>query len=263
MAAPHRQPARGGEATIALMKLLDLTLPTPEENLALDEALLLSAEEGQGPEVLRIWESPQPLVVVGRASRIEQEVDVQACQTAGVPVLRRHSGGSTIVAGPGCLMYAVVLSYERRPQLQMIDHAHRFVLDTIAGELQLLHPDIERAGTSDLTIGGQKKFSGNALRCCRGHLLYHGTLLYDFPLAMVGELLRQPPRQPEYRDARTHGEFITNLPQSREEIRQALMAAWASKAEMDDLATLTQWPQALTNQLAQERYASRAWNWQR
>ena len=34
------------------MKLLDYTLPSPAENLALDEALLLSAEDGTGGEVL-------------------------------------------------------------------------------------------------------------------------------------------------------------------------------------------------------------------
>ena len=40
------------------MKLLDYTLPSAAENLALDEALLIAAEEGTGGEVLRLWESP-------------------------------------------------------------------------------------------------------------------------------------------------------------------------------------------------------------
>src|SRR5947208_2305701 len=46
------------------MHLLDLTLPTAAENLALDEALLLAAEGG-GPEVLRLWENPSYAVVLG------------------------------------------------------------------------------------------------------------------------------------------------------------------------------------------------------
>ena len=42
------------------MKLLDLTLETPAENLALDEALLEEAEQSTKPtEVLRLWESPR------------------------------------------------------------------------------------------------------------------------------------------------------------------------------------------------------------
>ena len=49
------------------MKYLDITLPTVATNLALDEALLEDAEAGVPvPEVLRVWESPELAVVIGR-----------------------------------------------------------------------------------------------------------------------------------------------------------------------------------------------------
>ena len=59
MAGPKGEPAGIG--------LLDLTLRTPEENLALDEALLAAAEASAGRETLRFWESPVPFVVLGVA----------------------------------------------------------------------------------------------------------------------------------------------------------------------------------------------------
>ena len=115
------------------MKLLDLTLDSPAENLALDEALLELAEAGQSDDdVLRLWESPQTAVVIGRSSRIRDEVDVTACAKDSIPVLRRCSGGTSVVIGPGCLMYAVVLSYERHPDLRMVDMAHGYVLGKVA-----------------------------------------------------------------------------------------------------------------------------------
>ena len=53
------------------MRYLDLTLPTPAENLALDEALLEAAEQSGDPgETLRVWEPDEPMVVVGRSSRV-------------------------------------------------------------------------------------------------------------------------------------------------------------------------------------------------
>src|SRR5436190_21072670 len=114
------------------MRLLDLTLPTPQENLALDEALLDTAEESAEPvEILRFWESPQPIVVLGRSSKAADEVHQGACRAEGIPVLRRCSGGAAIVAGPGCLMYGVVLSYELHPELRALDLAHRFVLSLL------------------------------------------------------------------------------------------------------------------------------------
>ena len=182
---------------------------------ALDEALLDEAEAaGQGHEVLRLWEPEQTLVVVGRSSQVAQEVDLAACRRDGVAVLRRASGGAAIVSGGGCLMYAVVLSHQSHPELRSIDAAHRHVLGNLAGRLGRFAAGIARRGVSDLAIG-ERKFSGNSLRIKRTHLLYHGTLLYDFPLEAIGRYLIEPPRQPEYRHRRPHASFVTNLPAAR------------------------------------------------
>jgi len=235
------------------MRYLDLTLPTPEENLALDEALLEAAESaGQPAECLRFWEPRQTMVVVGRSSKIDEEVHRDACRRRGIPILRRPSGGAAIVTGPGCLMYALVLSYALRPALRMIDEAHRFVLDRIAAALRPLAPGVDHCGTSDLAVDDWK-FSGNSVRCRRDHLLYHGTLLYDFNLELIETCLAMPPREPEYRQGRTHGAFVANLPLPAAAIRQALAAAW--NAEASDA-----WPRALTSRLAQEKYAQPDWN---
>ena len=62
------------------MELLDLTLPTPAENLALEEALLDHAESApQSAEVLRFWESPQTIVILGRGSKFGVEVNHDHC----------------------------------------------------------------------------------------------------------------------------------------------------------------------------------------
>jgi lipoate---protein ligase len=239
------------------VKLLDLTLPTPEENLALDEALLEAAEEGGlQDEVLRLWEPAQPLVVIGRSSRAAEEVNLETCRGLGVSVLRRCSGGAAIASGARCLMYAVVLRYQGREHLRMLDEAHRFVLGIVGGAIGGLTGAVEQAGTSDLAIAG-RKFSGNSLRCKRGHLLYHGTLLYNFDLSLVSRLLRMPPRQPEYREGRSHADFVMNLPLSASELRQALTTGFGADQQ------LREWPRDLTNRLVAERYSQHSWNFDR
>ncbi len=236
------------------MRYLDLTLPLPAENLALDEALLDQAEQSAEPqEILRVWEPGQVMVVVGRSSRLEEEVDLAACRAAAVPVLRRASGGAAIVTGPGCLMYGLILSCQRQPALRAVDLAHQFVLQRMVAALERRVPHVRCQGISDLALE-QRKFSGNSMRCKREHLLYHGTLLYDFPLDLVGRFLRQPPRQPEYRAGRDHGAFLTNLPLDATTLRQALAAAWQADRPYAD------WPQAETARLALQRYSQADWN---
>lgn len=238
------------------MKLLDLTLSTPAENLALDDALLETAEQAESAaEVLRLWEAPQPAVVVGRSSQVAVEVDQEACRRLTIPVLRRASGGAAVVVGPGCLMYALLLNCQQRPQLRLVTEAHRTVLGALVQALQPLIPGMRCLGTSDLAVG-ERKFSGNSLRCKRTHLLYHGTLLYDFPLELIARCLRQPPRQPEYRQGRPHEAFVANVAVAGADLRRAL----ASSFQADE--PLADWPQAATRRLAAERYSRAEWNLQ-
>jgi lipoate-protein ligase A len=235
------------------LTLLDLTLPTPAENLALDEALLDEAEAAGGPQVLRLWEPERTLVVVGRGSHVAQEVDLAACRRDGVAVLRRGSGGAAIVGGRGCLMYGLVLSQALHPELRSIDAAHRLVLETLARGLGQFSAGIARRGVSDLAIG-ERKFSGNSLRVKRTHLLYHGTLLYDFPLSAIGRYLIEPPRQPEYRLRRPHAAFVTNLPATRAALVRAVIEAWGAPVERKT------WPERRVAELVAEKYAQDAWN---
>ncbi len=236
------------------MKLLDLTLASPEENLALDEALLEDAEAGQTDhDILRLWETNQTAVIIGRSSRIEQEVDTIYCAAHAIPVLRRCSGGAAVVIGPGCLMYSVILSYQRYPQLRMVDEAHQYVLGKVANAVRYFLPSARLQGISDLTLD-DRKFSGNSLRCKRQHLLYHGTLLCSFPLELISRCLQTPPRQPDYRGRRSHAEFVANLGLSPAELRTALAEQWEAVEPLDT------WPRSLTRRLASQRYASADWN---
>lgn len=237
------------------MRFLDLTLTSVAENLALDEALLEEAEQGHpAGETLRLWESPDVAVVAGRSTRIQEEIDLEHCAALRIPVVRRCSGGASVLIGPGCFQYSLVLSYAARPELRLIEAAHEFVLGNTARALQqVCAATIDRQGISDLAHE-KRKVSGNSLRCKRTHLLYHGTLLYRFPLALVGQCLRTPPRQPEYRAGRDHAAFLANLPVDGAHLRTALRAMWGADSAADD------WPAALTQQLLRERYSQDSWN---
>jgi lipoate---protein ligase len=208
-------------------------------------------------------------------------VHQDACRELGIPVFRRISGGAAIVTGPGCLMYSLVLSYQNYPALVVVKQAHAFVLETLAKALSTLLPStfgrgtqrvpggegVRFCGTSDLAIKGtgiasgtqfqtlgEYKFSGNSMRSRKHHLLYHGTILYNFPLELISQCLKLPPRMPDYRNSRDHGAFIANLPVPADAIRKALISAWNAVEPLGD------WPRELTSRLAAEKYANPQWN---
>ena len=232
------------------MRFLDLTLPTPAENLALDEALLLRAEAGEGGEVLRVWEQLRPAVVLGSGCRLAEDVDEAVCRADGVPVLRRSSGGGTVLLGSGCLLYTLVLDAAAAPELGGIRSSYAVILGRLAAALPV--PGAEPAGISDLAAGG-RKFSGNAQQRKRRFLLHHGTLLYAFDLSRVGRYLRPPPRQPEYRAGRDHAAFLSNLDMPPDDIKRRLRAAFV--AATDDTA----WPQERVRALVADKYSLEEW----
>ena len=212
------------------MTLLDLTLPTPAENLALDEALLDAAEAGERREVLRFWESPTPFVVVGYANKIASEVNVTECEARGIPIFRRCSGGGTVVQGPGCLNYAVILRITETAPTRNISSANEFIMERVLNAISSIthHPstiNLSVCGHTDLALGSLK-FSGNAQRRRKHFLLFHGTLLLNFDLPLISELLNMPSLQPDYRASRAHEQFITNLDLPADQVKCALAAEW-------------------------------------
>jgi len=239
------------------MLLITDSLPTPAENLAWEEAWLDMAEAGQWhEEVLRLWQPTSPFVVIGRGSRIAQEVNLAATSEANIPVYRRISGGAAIVAGSGCLMYAVLLSYSRRPHFRLLDQAHSGVMDTIVKAISEFQPAVAWKGTCDVVVDN-RKVSGNSLRCRRDWLLYHGTLLLDMDLAQVDRYLLHPPREPEYRQQRPHSQFIANLNLPTDQVIDALGRAWQASPQPWTL------PHAHIEHLVRQRYHNRDWNYER
>src|SRR5258707_9531024 len=126
-----------------MLRIVDRTLASPEENLAFDERLL-----DLGRETLRFWESPVHFVVLGRSGRVEDEVNIVECQAAGIPVLRRSSGGGTVLLGPGCLNYTLTLALARRPALANVPASYRILLNRVARALRV--PGLEVHGTDIL-----------------------------------------------------------------------------------------------------------------
>ena len=131
--------------------------------------------------MLRLWELPSLAVVLGAGGSVAIDVNVAACEADGVPILRRASGGGTVLIGPGCLCFSLVLAYDSAPGLEDIRASNRYVLGRVANALRPLVA-ARYEGTSDLAVHALK-VSGNAQQRKRRHFFHHGTILCGFDLA--------------------------------------------------------------------------------
>ena len=236
------------------MKYIDLTLPTPQENLACDEALLDWCEAGHGPEILRFWSALEPFVAVGYANKISIEVNLPACHAHNVAVLRRCSGGGTVLQEPGCLNYALILNIQETGPLHSITETNRYILQQHRDALAALTGEaVEIRGTTDLAIG-KRKFSGNAQRRRRRCLLFHGTFLLQLDIALVEKFLAMPSKQPGYRQNRSHADFLINLNVPPDAVKSALQRIWRAIEPLKSI------PSAQIATLTQQKYSTDEWN---
>ena len=135
--------------------------------------------------------------------KIEHDVHEDACRNDGIPILKRCSGGGTVLQGPGCFNYGFVLPINNDSNLASITSTTSYVLSLVQKALSPHVSGTEQKGISDLVINNIK-FSGNAQRRLKHAILFHGTILYDFNLNLVTKYLKEPPIQPEYRKKKDH-----------------------------------------------------------
>lgn len=244
------------------MNVFDFTLRMPEENLACDEALLELHEEQGEDGVLRFWEPDNYFVVVGYGNHVASEVNVDACDADGIPILRRCSGGGTVLQGPGCLNYSLVLKIEADGPLGTISSANKFIMErnriALKSIFKIQNSKIETAGHTDLVVeaspGRTRKFSGNAQRRKKHFLLFHGTFLLNFNIGLVEKYLRMPSREPAYRGRRSHENFLTNLDLPADTVKQAMRRAWNATDSFEGI------PHEAIALLVRDKYVTTEWN---
>ncbi|MBI3306992.1 MAG: lipoate--protein ligase family protein [Candidatus Omnitrophica bacterium] len=236
------------------MKTIDLTLKTPHQNLAFDEALLELCEEGWNHEILRFWEPQDYFVVLGYSNKMSREVNKDSCLKHHVPILRRASGGGTVLQGPGCLNFTLVLKTSRFGDSKSITTTNHAIMECHRGALEsILDRTVTIRGITDLTLDGYK-FCGNAQRRKTNFLLFHGTFLLNMNLPRIEELLAFPSKAPAYRKNRSHLDFLTNLKIPASKIKHVLKTKWRATENFVEI------PQDRIDKLVKEKYSLENWS---
>lgn len=178
-----------------------------ERELANDLELLGQAEH-EDRSTFRTWIIPRHTVVVGRAVDVGSEVDIERCSRLGVPIVRRPSGGRSVVIGPGTVQYTFALPYGLSAELAGISSSKRFCNRLLREALA--DPRITEDDSGDLLVG-DRKVGGLAIKRGREAMMLHGTLLVAADIELLASLLRHPLREPAYRRGRDHTQFLANL----------------------------------------------------
>jgi lipoate-protein ligase A len=216
---------------------------------------LIEADAGRGRPLVRVWDPREYAIVLGASGRLADEVFLDECRADRVTLLRRSSGGGSVVIGPGVLCVTVLLPETAAPGLSRIDLAHEHVLERIAAAIRSAGIAASVLGRGDLVLG-TRKFGGSAQRRLKTWFVVHCSILYDFPIERITNYLKMPRRQPEYRAGRSHADFLVNLALDRTVLADAIQNTFSSgEYHLPEPSV----PPELLQSLLSEKFLNRQW----
>ena len=194
------------------------------ENMAVDEALLLTMAHKQDPQpVLRFYGWSPATLSLGYAQSYHKEVDEEACLAKGVEIVRRPTGGRAVLHQYE-LTYSVIAP-EHDPHVSgTVIESYLRISQALLKGLRALGVPAEMVACSglneasssacfdapswyELVVEG-RKLVGSAQVRKEGMLLQHGSILLHFDADLLFRLLKFP----------------------NEEIRQRLVKGFRGKA---------------------------------
>jgi len=78
--------------------------------------------------------------------------------------------------------------------------------------------------------------------------------LLNFDIPLIDKFLRMPSKEPDYRQGRSHGDFLTNLNLPADSVKKSLSEAWGATEPMEVV------PRDAIALLARDKYVTSGWN---
>ena len=173
-------------------------------------------------------------VVLGISGKPAEMVDAERAAAVEMPLIRRFSGGGTVVADADTLFVTFIAAGGAVPGTAPYpEPILQWSEGVYADALRSCGVDGFRVNANDYCIG-KHKFGGNAQSISGKRWLHHTSLLWDYDPARMA-VLQMPARRPAYRADRPHGEFLRGLAEavgSRSELMEAILGAASQRFEL-------------------------------
>ena len=186
-----------------MMHLLHLKGFSILDQLRLEEALL----RADARNFFLLNEGSTPAIVMGISGQVEELVDLPKAQTASVPVIKRFSGGGTVVVDENTLFTTFI---GNKVLLHPFACYPEPILRWSAEFYSRVFGLPEFALRENDFVVGVKKCGGNAQYIQKERWLLHTSFLWDYSPDKM-QLLLHPKKTPNYREGRSHDDFLERL----------------------------------------------------
>lgn len=251
-------------------------------NMAVDEALLLSVQEGTRGPTLRFYRWYPPALSLGYFQKAAEVVNFPQLKAQGITLVRRLTGGRTVLHQEE-LTYSLILPEDMEGMPAGVIPSYAYLSQGILqGLLGLGLPVTQKEGRDTLADSsnacfeipswyeiqlGKKKMVGSAQIRKKGVLLQHGSIPLTLDPYLLFSLLAFPSEEERERHRTFFEKKATAInqelaePVTYQQVQAALLAGWQETLSFQgrgDEITETERERVLD--LKRNKYATREWN---
>jgi|LGOV01.1.fsa_nt_gb lipoate-protein ligase A len=227
----------------------------PYYNLALEEHIFLNMQLNE--PLFMLWQNDSS-IVIGRNQNALKEINMQFIKEKKIKIVRRNTGGGTVYHDLGNLNYSFIQNCGIG---EVIDFSQFAV--PIIHALDQLGVNAQCNDRNDLIIDN-RKFSGTAQASKNGHMLHHGTLLFNSDLNLLRQVLMVDRDKIDSKGVKSISSHITNIsehlknPMTIDQFRNCLIESVCGKNDLVALE-LAELDLRTINALKDEKYDT--WEW--
>lgn len=254
-------------------RLIRLGKNSAAMNMAIDEAILTVQKEQPIP-TLRFYDWTSPAFSFGYFQDLESEVDVKACREEGIELVKRMTGGGTVIHGWD-LTYSLILP--RHVGEISVPEMYKRIGDSLVVAFGKLGIPAECYTSTETTSNKQnicltnpaehdvmcndKKLAGVSVRRNRYGIMFQGYISLDLPPKPI---LKRVSRTPEVQEMLLHSSIAINS-EGRVITRSSLIKAICETLDVGltfNLGKLSFSEKIQADALANAKYATQGWNFQ-
>ncbi len=251
-------------------RFIDLEVHTAFENMAIDEAIMLSMKKGEVPPTLRLYRWNPSAVSIGTFQGMTEEVDLEYCKRNNIDSIRRITGGGAVYHDyEGEITYSIILPKGHSLVPDDIIKSYEILCSGIVEALRILGVESNFKPINDIVTGG-RKISGNAQTRRHSCVLQHGTTLLDLDVEVMFSILKVPKEKISDKMIADIKERVTSVRDVLkreviiEELSSALRNGFAEALDIELVPrNLTPEENAAALQIMKDKYSTDDWNMSR
>ncbi|MHB1565536.1 MAG: lipoate--protein ligase family protein [Acidiferrobacter sp.] len=234
-----------------------MQLLQPTDNRGILPICYFHALARLGEEGLLLIEPAAPFVSLGSFDA-KENVDLEYCRRWGIPVMRRETGGGTVLLGPGQVFYTLVIKRPHPPVPVSVNDAYRHLSQAPIGVYGRYGVTTHLRPINDIATTDGRKIGGQGAGDINGFFCFVGSILVDFDIGLMHRVIHLPDERlrPAMRAALDRGMTSivakTGHRPETSDIKKALAAAFAPLIGGLEARALPTRLQALACEMADE-----------